>query len=106
MCAEKIMYSSIIYEQLQLITQINRIFEFLKEKNVDRNELTDNYEQRLTLLIKENERISMAYGQKNEEIDSLNLKMKIIERERNEEIEDLQKQLKKSRFSNRVIFFL
>lgn len=100
------MYSSIIYEQLQLITQINRIFEFLKEKNVDRNELTDNYEQRLTLLIKENERISMAYGQKNEEIDSLNLKMKIIERERNEEIEDLQKQLKKSRFSNRVIFFL
>lgn len=57
------------------------------------------------LLIKENERISVAYEQRNEEIDSINLKMKIIERERNEEIEELQKQLKKSRLSVKVISF-
>lgn len=53
-------------------------------------------ENKISLIIKENERISVAYDQKLKEIDVLNYRAQNLERVRAQELEQLRLELEKN----------
>ena len=59
-------------------------------------------ENKISLLIKENERISVAYDQKMKEIDVLNYRAQNLERVRAQELEQLRNELERRRSENFV----
>ena len=59
-------------------------------------------ENKISLLIKENERISVAYDQKMKEIDVLNYRAQNLERVRAQELEQLRNELERRSSENFV----
>ena len=59
-------------------------------------------ENKISLLIKENERISVAYDQKMKEIDILNYRAQNQERVRAQELEQLRNEMEKRSMDNFV----
>lgn len=65
-------------------------------------------ENKISLLIKENERISVAYDQKMKEIDVLNYRAQNLERVRAQELEQLRNELERRSSENfvKIQFYL
>ena len=70
-----------------------------------KNAITE-YENKISLLIKENERISVAYDQKMKEIDVLKYRGQNFERVRAQELEQLRNELERRSAENFVIIII
>lgn len=69
-----------------------------------RNSISD-YESKISIIVKENERVSICYDQKMKEVEQLSAKLQSLDRIKTQEIDELRLELNKRNSENYVIFF-